>query len=146
MLASRTLDDTGRVVTTAGFPMEPAITLPPAALNVTVGTDGTVSVQQAGQEDSSEIGQIQLASFINPAGLESIGRNFYRRTSASGNPQVGQPGLEGRGTLTQGFLEMSNVKVVEEMINLISTQRAYEVNSKVIQAADEMMRNTSQLG
>jgi len=141
-----TLDDTGRVVTSDGFAMEPAITVPPDAVNVTVGADGTVSVQQAGQEDSSEIGQIQLASFINPAGLESIGRNFYRRTSASGNPQVGQPGLEGRGTLTQGFLEMSNVKVVEEMINLISTQRAYEVNSKVIQAADEMMRNTSQLG
>lgn len=141
-----TLDDTGRVVTPDGFPMEPAITVPPDAVNVTVGSDGTVSVQQAGQEDSSEIGQIQLASFINPAGLESVGRNFYRRTSASGNPQVGQPGLEGRGTLTQGFLEMSNVKVVEEMINLISTQRAYEVNSKVIQAADEMMRNTSQLG
>jgi flagellar basal-body rod protein FlgG len=141
-----TLDDTGRVVTTDGFPMEPSITVPPDAVNVTVGSDGTVSVQQAGQEDASEVGQIQTASFINPAGLESIGRNFYRRTSASGNPQVGQPGLEGRGTLTQGFLEMSNVKVVEEMINLIATQRAYEVNSKVIQAADEMMRNTSQLG
>jgi len=140
------MDDQGRVVTADGYPMEPGINIPPDAVSVTVGADGTVSVRQAGQDASSDIGQIQLANFINPAGLESMGRNFYRRTDASGDPTVGTPGLDGLGTVTQGFLEMSNVKVVEEMINLISTQRAYEVNSKVISASDEMMRNTSQLG
>ena len=140
-----TLDDQGQLVTQDGYLVEPTITIPPDATAVTIAADGTVSVPQAGQTEASQVGQIQLANFINPGGLESIGRNFYRATDASGQPQVGPPGLQGIGTLTQGFLEMSNVKVVEEMIGLIQSQRAYEINSRVVRAADEMMQNTANI-
>ncbi|TPV95499.1 MAG: flagellar basal-body rod protein FlgG [Myxococcales bacterium FL481] len=141
-----TLNSEGQVVTQDGYPLEPAVSIPQDATSVTIGSDGTVSVIQAGQPAATEVGQIQLAGFLNPAGLDSIGRNFYRQTSASGDPQVGPPGIQGLGTLSQGSLEMSNVKVVEEMISLISSQRAYEVNSKVIKAADEMLQTTSNVG
>ena len=140
-----TVNDQGQLVTQDGYLMEPTISIPPDATAITIGADGTVSVEQAGQEQASEVGQIQLANFINPAGLESIGRNFLRATSASGQAQVGPPGLQGVGTLNQGFLEMSNVKVVEEMIGLIQSQRAYEINSRVVKAADEMMQNTANI-
>lgn len=133
----------GQLVTPDGYPLEPAIAIPPGSTAVTIGADGTVSVTLDGQNNASEIGQVQLANFINPGGLNSIGRNFMQPTIASGDPIIGPPGLEGLGTLSQGFLEMSNVKVVEEMISLISSQRAYEVNSKVISASDEMMQTTS---
>lgn len=137
------LNQQGQVVTTDGYVLEPAITIPPGSTAVTIGADGTVSVTMAGQNEATEVGQIQLANFINPGGLTSIGRNFLKPTIASGEAIIGPPGLQGVGTLSQGFLEMSNVKVVEEMISLISSQRAYEVNSKVISAADEMMQSTT---
>jgi flagellar basal-body rod protein FlgG len=138
-----TLNAQGQLATQDGYLLEPGVTVPPDATAVTIGGDGTVSVIQAGQNEASEIGQIQLANFVNPSGLNSIGRNFLRPSLASGEPQVGPPGLQGLGTLSQGFMEMSNVQVVEEMIGLIQSQRAYEINSKVVQAADEMLQNTS---
>lgn len=139
------VDPQGMLVTPDGYPLDPAIVVPPGATAATVGADGTVSVTVAGENEATEVGQIQLATFINPGGLRSIGRNFLQPTTASGQPQVNPPGLQGAGTLAQGFLEMSNVKVVEEMIGLISSQRAYEVSSKVITATDEMMQKTSNL-
>lgn len=139
------MNEQGQVVTADGYPLEPSINIPPDAESVTVGRDGIVSVTQAGQDQSAEVGQILLANFVNPSGLQTMGGNFYKVTSAAGDPQVGPPGVQGLGTLAQGSLEMSNVKVVEEMISLISSQRAYEVNGKVIRAADEMLQNTSQI-
>lgn len=139
------LDPQGAMVTPDGYPLEPAITIPPGTKSVTVGADGTVSVTADGQ-DATEVGQIQLATFVNPGGLESLGRNFMQPTAASGQPQLGPPNIGGTGSVGQGFLEMSNVKVVEEMIGLISSQRAYEINSKVITASDEMLQTTAQIG
>lgn len=133
------IDASGRVVTSDGYPLEPAITIPPGAEKVDIGEDGTVSVMIAGQSAPQEVGSIQLVNFINPAGLESLGRNLFAKTEASGEPVPGIPGQDGLGTIAQGFLEMSNVKVVEEMVNMILAQRAYEVNSKTIQTADEML-------
>jgi flagellar basal-body rod protein FlgG len=138
-------DATGRVVTSDGFPLQPGITIPQDAKSVTVGTDGTVSVTLAGQTAAQQIGTIQLARFVNPAGLLSVGRSLFTPTSASGDPVVGNPGVDGLGTLNQGFLEMSNVKVVEEMVAMITTQRAYEANSKSIQSADEMLGMTNNM-
>lgn len=137
------VDPQGNLVTPDGYALEPAINIPPGATDVTIGADGTVSVALAGVNQATEVGQIQLARFVNPGGLRSIGRNFLQPTTASGDPTLGPPGIEGSGTLSQGFLEMSNVKMVEEMIGLISSQRAYEINSKVISASDEMMQTTS---
>jgi flagellar basal-body rod protein FlgG len=140
------LDQQGQIVTPDGYPLDPAISVPPTATGVTIGTDGTVSVTIAGENEATEVGQIQVANFVNPGGLQSIGRNFLKPTLASGEPLVGPPGIDGAGALSQGFLEMSNVKVVEEMIGLISSQRAYEISSKVIQASDEMLQATSNVG
>lgn len=137
------LDAQGQLVTTDGYLIEPAIAVPPGVTAVTVGSDGTVSATVPGETAATELGQIQLANFPNAAGLRAIGRNFYQQTTASGDPVIGTPGLEGLGTLSQGTLEMSNVKVVEEMINLISSQRAYDINSKVIQASDEMLQTAA---
>ena len=139
------VDSEGRVVTSDGFVMEPELVVPANAVDISIGTDGTVTIQVAGENAPTELGQIQLARFLNPGGLVSIGRNLYKPTAASGDPAVGTPGLEGIGTIAQKFLEMSNVKVVEEMVNMIIAQRAYEVNSKAIQTSDEMLAAANNL-
>ncbi len=131
----------GQLVSNSGYPMEPAITIPAAAQSLTIGNDGTVSVQLAGQAAAAQIGTVQLADFINPAGLEARGENLLYETAASGAPQTGTPGLNGVGSLMQGALESSNVNVVEELVNMIETQRAYEMNSKAITASDQMLQN-----
>ncbi|WP_319525256.1 flagellar basal-body rod protein FlgG [uncultured Desulfosarcina sp.] len=139
------LDADGRVVTSDGFPMEPEITVPTDAISLSIGTDGTVSVLLANETAGTEIGQIELADFTNPAGLNSIGRNLYLPTASSGDATVGTPGEDGYGTIAQGYLELSNVSVVDEMVNMIVAQRAYETNSKTIQASDEMLQTATNL-
>jgi flagellar basal-body rod protein FlgG len=140
------LDRDGNIVTLDGDALEPQVTIPAEAQSVTISADGTVSVTLPGQTAAQLIGQIQLASFPNPAGLNSIGRNLFTPTDASGDPTTGNPGgQEGLGTLLQGYLEQSNVSVVEEFINLIVSQRAYEANSKVVRAADEMHQQVNNL-
>ncbi len=134
------LDSDGRIVNSDGFTMEPEIAIPSDAMSISVGLDGTVSVLQAGESTPSEIGTIELARFINPAGLISMGKNLFIPSEASGNEMTGTAGEDGLGTLAQGFLEMSNVSVVDEMVNMITAQRAYESNSKAIQAADDMLQ------
>jgi flagellar basal-body rod protein FlgG len=137
-------DADGRLVTSDGFALEPAITIPPDASNITVSTTGLVSITQPGNGQATEVGQIQIANFANPGGLLATGRNLFASTSASGQAVVANPGEEGTGTIAQGFLEGSNVEVVTEMIDLISSQRAYEVNQRVVTAADEMMRKATE--
>ena len=139
------LDSQGRVVNSDGFPLEPEITIPNDATAITIGADGTVSVLQPGNTTPQQAGQMQLVNFANPAGLSGLGRNLFQTTTASGNPIEGTAGTEGMGSLSQGFLEISNVSVVEEMVNLITGQRAYEINSRAIQAADEMLQTTTNL-
>ncbi len=140
------LDRDGNVVTADGDPLEPQLTIPPDAQSVTIASDGTVSYVQPGQTAAQLGGQIQLANFTNPAGLNAIGHNLYLPTDASGDPTVGNPGgQEGLGTLLQYSVEQSNVSVVEEFINLIVSQRAYEANSKVVKAADDMYQQVNQL-
>lgn len=138
-------DGTGKVVTSDGYAVQPEMTIPDQVKELTVGEDGTVSAVIAGQTDSQQVGQMQLVNFLNPAGLTSAGRNLYSPTKASGEPITGTPGQNGLGTLASGYVEMSNVKVVEEMVNLIVAQRAYEVNSKSIQTADEMLNIANNL-
>ncbi len=139
-------DNQGNVVTANGNPLQPNITVPPDATNVTVGSDGTVSVTLPGQTQSQEIGTIQLALFVNPGGLNSMGNNIYTETTASGNPIVGTPGgTDGLGTIQQGELEQSNVSVVDQFVQMIVAQRSYESNSRVVKAADEMMQQINQL-
>jgi flagellar basal-body rod protein FlgG len=133
------LSATGQVVNSSGALLQPAITIPNTATSVTIGRDGTVSIELAAG-GAQTIGQLQLARFVNPSGLQSMGQNQLKETPASGAPQVLQPGLNGAGTLMQGSLEASNVNVVEEMVNMIETQRAYEINSKAISAVDGMLR------
>jgi flagellar basal-body rod protein FlgG len=139
------LDAQGRMVTSDGFPLDPQITIPAEATAISIGSDGTVSVTLPGQNAPQEIGQIQIAKFSNPAGLTNAGRNLLQVSAASGEPIVDTPGLNGLGTLSHGFVEMSNVKVVEEMVNMIIAQRAYEVNAKAIQTADEMLNIANNL-
>jgi flagellar basal-body rod protein FlgG len=134
------LDSDGRIVNSDGFALEPEISIPSDALSISVGLDGTVSVLQAGESIPSEIGTIELARFVNPAGLISMGKNLFITSEASGDEMTGTAGEDGLGTLAQGFLEMSNVSVVDEMVNMITAQRAYESNSKAIQAADDMLQ------
>jgi flagellar basal-body rod protein FlgG len=129
----------GAIVNSQGQPLEPAITIPDNTVQITIGSDGVVSATIAGQTAPSQIGNIEAATFINPAGLQAIGGNLFKETQASGTPQTGTPGLDGIGTLEQGVLENSNVSVVEELVNLITTQRAYEMNTKVISASDQML-------
>lgn len=129
----------GQIVTSGGLPIEPAITIPDGVQSITIGTDGTVSVVDAATGQQTEVGNIELADFINPAGLEAIGANLFRETAASGAPTQGEPGANGIGPLIQGALESSNVNVVEELVNMIETQRAYEMNSKVISTVDQML-------
>lgn len=140
------LDRDGNLVTGDGNPLEPQITIPADAQAISIGQDGTVSYTQPGQTAAQQAGQIQLANFPNPAGLNSLGGNLYAPTDASGDPTVGAPGgQEGLGTVMQGYVEQSNVSVVEEFINLIVSQRAYEANSKVVQAADQMYQQVNNL-
>jgi flagellar basal-body rod protein FlgG len=140
------MDRDGNIVTADGDAMEPQITLPPEAQSVTIASDGTVSYMLPGQTASQVAGQIQLANFTNPAGLNSIGKNLYMATDASGEATLGLPGgQEGLGSLLQGYSEGSNVSVVEEFISLIVSQRAYEANSKVVRAADEMYQQVNNM-
>jgi flagellar basal-body rod protein FlgG len=134
------LSSTGQLVTANGAALQPAITIPANVASISVGQDGTVSVETAAGGGAQVIGQIQIARFANPAGLQSMGQNLMKETTASGAPQVGQAGVAGAGQLMQGALEASNVNVVEEMVNMIETQRAYEINSKAISAVDGMLR------
>ena len=139
------LDAEGNVVTSDGYKLIPEITLPPTTVQVSIGTDGTVSILEAGQTQMQQIGQIQLAKFINPAGLHSLGSNLYLNTTASGDPMVANPGTEGEGEIRQGFVEMSNVQLVEEMTDLITGQRAYDAASKAIMTSDEMLQTVNNL-
>jgi len=138
-------DSQGQLVTASGFPVQPAITIPANATTVTIGQDGTVSVTQAGVATPVQIGSLQLATFINPTGLESTGSNLYQETASSGTPSTTVPGTNGSGTLSQNYLETSNVNVVEEMVNMIQAQRSYEMNSKVITASDGMLQKLTQM-
>jgi flagellar basal-body rod protein FlgG len=139
------VDANGQLVTANGFPLQPAITIPPTAQKVTVAQDGTVSVTSANSATPQAVGQIQLANFINPAGLEPRGQNLFGESASSGSPQAAAPGSNGLGTLHQGALEGSNVNVVEELVSMIATQRAYELNSKAIQTSDQMLQRLGQL-
>lgn len=139
------LDNNGNVVTTDGYRLIPEIVIPADATQITIGSDGTVSVMQAGQTVATQIAQIELADFINPAGLHALGDNNYINTAASGDVITGVPGLNGIGQTRQGFVELSNVQLVEEMTDLITGQRAYESNSKAITTSDEMLSTVNQL-
>ena len=139
------IDNQSRIVTSEGDPLEPAISVPLTAEQVMVGQDGIVTVTLPDEPTPSQIGQIQTARFPNPAGLRAVGRNLSHESDSSGTPQVGTPGEEGRGTLLQGFLEQSNVSVVQELIALIVGQRAYEITSRAINAADHMLQISSQI-
>ena len=136
---------TGQLVTNNGYTVQPGITIPATAQSVTIGNDGTVSVVLPGAATPSTVGQLQLANFVNPAGLEPKGQNMYGETAASGTPNAGVPGLNGLGTVQQGFVETSNVNVVEELVQMIQTQRAYELNSNAIQTSDQMLQKLAQL-
>lgn len=138
------LNNQGQMVTASGESLEPAVTIPANATSVNIGTDGTVSVTSPGQANSQSVGQIQLAVFINPAGLEALGANLFKETGASGQATVGTPDSNGVGKITSGYLEGSNVNVVEELVNMISAQRIYETNSKVISTADRMLGTINQ--
>jgi flagellar basal-body rod protein FlgG len=137
------LDNQARIVTSDGFPITPAVTVPDGAIDLTIGQDGVVSATLPGQTTPTQLGQIQTARFLNPAGLKAIGKNLLQETDSSGPAEVGIAGQENRGTIGQGFLENSNVSVVEELIALITGQRAYEVTSKAIQTADQMLQDTN---
>ncbi|MEH6504086.1 MAG: flagellar basal-body rod protein FlgG [Cycloclasticus sp.] len=138
------LDGDGQMVTSGGYPLEPSISVPSDALSVTVGIDGTVSVLQPGATAPSQVGNITLADFINPTGLDPIGENQFRESLASGSPTVTTPGESGVGIISEGSLETSNVNVVEELVSMIETQRAYEMNSKAISNADQMLQRLMQ--
>ena len=139
------IDAAGQLVTSNGMPMSPPIVIPPNAESVTIGADGVVSVMQAGQPNPMQVGQVQLATFVNPAGLDPKGQNLFLETAASGAPTVGTPGNNGAGLINQGYVETSNVNVVEELVAMIQTQRAYEINSKSIQTSDQMLARLAQL-
>jgi flagellar basal-body rod protein FlgG len=134
------LDSEGRIVTSDGYPMEPAITIPTNTTDIAIGADGKISVTQSGSTTPTQIGQIEVSKFINPGGLSALGKNLFQNTASSGEPTTGNPGTNGLGTISQGFVEMSNVNVVEEMVNMIVSQRAYEINSKAVQASDDMLQ------
>jgi flagellar basal-body rod protein FlgG len=138
-------DANGQLVTSSGFAVQPAITIPANSQNITIGRDGVVSVVRPGSTTPTQIGTLQLANFVNPGGLLSTGENLYSETAASGTASVNQPGTNGLGLLNQGYVETSNVNVVEELVNMIQTQRAYEINSKAIQTSDQMLQRLAQL-
>ena len=137
------VDSQGQLVTASGYPLQPGINIPPNAQSVTIGSDGTVSVQLAGEAAPQQVGSVTVADFINPAGLQAKGENLFAETASSGAPQTGAPGQSGLGLLIQGSLESSNVNVVEELVNMIETQRAYEMNSKAISTTDQMLAYVS---
>lgn len=138
-------DSNGQLVTSSGYVLQPPITVPNNALSLTVGSDGTVSVTTQGQTAPTQIGSIQIATFVNPAGLDSRGENLYVETGASGTANTNTPGANGAGALMQGYVETSNVNVVEEMVNMIQIQRSYELNSKAITTSDQMLQKITQL-
>ena len=138
-------DNQGQIVTSEGYPVQPNITIPQDALSITVGTDGVVSVTQPGVAAPTQVGAIQLATFINPGGLQSIGQNLFLETAASGTPTPNTPGTNGAGVVNQGYVETSNVNVAEELVTMIQTQRAYELNSKVVSTSDAMLGRLTQL-
>ena len=138
-------DSQGQLVTSSGFTVQPAITIPNNAQSITIGRDGTVSVTQPGTTAATQVGTLQVATFVNPAGLESRGENLYAETAASGTANSNTPGTNGAGTLVQKYVETSNVNVAEEMVNMIQTQRAYELNSKAVTTSSEMLQKLTQL-
>ena len=138
------MNSQGQLVTASGYEIDPGISIPSETLSVTIGSDGTVSVLVAGSTAPSQVGNLQLADFINPQGLQAVGENLFKETVSSGNPQTGTAGLNGLGTFIQGAVETSNVNVVEELVNMIEAQRSYEMNSKAIQTVDEMMQFVTQ--
>lgn len=138
------LDSTGQIVTSSGYVLQPAISVPTTTSTITIGTDGVVSVLDAATGTSTQAGQLQVSDFANPAGLQALGENLFRETVASGAATTSTPGINGVGSVLQGTLENSNVNVVEELVNMIATQRAYEMNSKVISTADQMLQFVSQ--
>lgn len=139
------LDAQGQIVTASGYPLQPAITIPANAESITIARDGTVSVVQSGSPAPTQVGTLQLANFLNPAGLQAKGENLLTETASSGTPSVGTPGQNGLGVLNQAYVETSNVNVVEELVSMIQTQRAYELNSKAVQTADQMMARLAQI-
>ena len=139
------VDSQGQLVTSSGFAVQPAITIPANAESMSIGRDGTVSITQAGSAQTTQVGTLQLSTFINPAGLLAKGENLYTETAASGTPNTNAPGSNGAGLLSQGYVETSNVNVVEELVNMIQTQRAYEINSKAITTSDQMLQKLSQM-
>ncbi len=138
------MNSQGVLVTSSGYELQPAITVPQETQSLTIGSDGTVSALVAGQSAPTQIGTLQLSDFLNPLGLQPVGENLFKETLSSGTPQTGNPGLSGLGALVQGSLESSNVNVVEELVNMIETQRAYEMNSKAISTVDQMLQYVSQ--
>ncbi|RLK48668.1 flagellar basal-body rod protein FlgG [Alkalispirillum mobile] len=134
------VDDQGQMVTSSGYQLQPPINIPEDATSVTIGRDGTVSAKLPGQAEPQQLGNIQLADFVNPAGLDPMGGNLFQETAASGPPQISDPGLDGVGTLMQGALESSNVNIAEELVNMIETQRAFETNTKAISSTDQMLQ------
>lgn len=139
------MDQNGQLVTANGYPLQPAIMVPQDAQTLTIGGDGLVSVVVAGQTAPQQIGQISLSLFINDSGLENIGENLYRETQSSGTPNESNPGMNGAGSLQQGYVETSNVNMIEEMVNMVQTQRVYEINSKAITTVDQMLQVLSKL-
>ena len=139
------VDNQGQLVTSSGFVIQPAITIPATAQSITVGRDGTVSISTQGSSTPTQVGTLQLSTFINNAGLESRGENLYVETGSSGNASANTPGTNGAGAISQGYIETSNVNVTEELVNMIQTQRAYEINSKAITTSDQMLQKLSQL-
>ena len=139
------LNSQGQIVTASGYVVQPAITIPANAISLTISRDGIVSALSSGSTTPTQIGQLQLASFINPGGLQSQGENLYVETASSGSPSTGNPGSNGLGLLNQSFVETSNVNVAEELVNMIQTQRAFEINSRSIQASDQMLQKLAQL-
>ncbi|RME35344.1 MAG: flagellar basal-body rod protein FlgG [Gammaproteobacteria bacterium] len=141
---SFTLNDQGQIVNASGYELQPGITIPDQTISITIGSDGTVSALVSGNNAPTQVGNVELADFINPAGLQPMGENLFLETAASGAPTTGTPGLDGLGTVIQGALESSNVNVVEELVNMIETQRAYEMNSKAISTTDQMLQFVTQ--
>jgi len=139
------LDNQGQIVTASGYPVSPAIVIPSDTLTITIGKDGTVSVLQAGQTAPTQVGTLQIATFVNPGGLQSAGENLYLETASSGTPTPNTPGSNGSGVLNQSYVENSNVNVAEELVQMITTQRAYELNSRAIQTSDAMLGRLTQL-